>query len=367
MFTNKDLQEILEYKAPKSMLSVYLNTEPVEGGAEAHRLRLRSMLKEVDLVEDVQVVERFFDHEFDWSGRSAAVFSCAQDGYLRAYSLQVPVRSRVRVSDRPHVKPLVDLLDSFGGYGVALLDKQGARLFYFHLGELREQEGILGESVRRTKRGGGSAAPGRRGGAAGQTNHAEEVAGRNVKDAADFAARFFAENNVRRVLLGGTEDNLALFRGQLPKAWQSLVVGSFPMSMTASHAEVLERAMQVGQAAERRRESKLVEAAVTGAAKGRGGAVDLEDTLSAVHGGRVHTLLIQDGFRAPGRRCKSCGYVTTQQQIATCAFCGGEFEQIPDSVEMAVRKVMQSGGEVEVLHDNKALSKHGKIGALLRY
>lgn len=366
MFTNKDLQELLAYKAPASMLSVYLNTEPVEGGVETHRLRLRSLLKEVGLREDVQVVERYFDHEFDWSGRSAVVFSCAEDDYFRAYSLQVPVRSRVRISDRPHVKPLVDMLDSFGGYGVALIDKQGARLFHFHLGELREQEGIMGESVRRTKRGGGSAAQGRRGGAAGQTNHVEEVAERNIKDAADFSARFFGENNVRRILLGGTEDNLSIFRSQLPKAWQSLVVGDFPMSMTASHNEVLERAMQVGQEAERRREKKLVEAVVTGAAKGKGGVVRLDDTLGAVHEGRVQTLLISEGFRAPGRRCTGCGYITTQS-IETCVFCGGKFEQITDAVELAVRKVMQSGGDVEVLHDDKALSKHGNIGALLRY
>ena len=224
----------------------------------------------------------------------------------------------------------------------------------------------MGESVRRTKRGGGSAAQGRRGGAAGQTNHVEEVAERNIKEAVDFSARFFAENNVRRILLGGTEDNLAIFRAQLPKAWQSLVVGSFPMSMTATHNEVLERAMQVGRDAERKREIKLVEAAITGAAKGRGGVICLDDTLSAVHEGRVHTLLILDGFRAPGRRCQGCGYVTTQSMEA-CVFCGNKFEQIPDAVEMAVRKVMQTGGEVEVLHDDQVLSKHGNIGALLRY
>src|SRR3972149_8269592 len=144
------------------------------------------------------MVERFFDHEFDWSGRSAAVFSCAQEGFFRAFSIQVPVRSRVRFSDRPHVKPLVDLLDSYGGYGVALVDKQGARLFYFHLGELREQEGIMGESVRRVKRGGGSAAPGRRGGIAGRTHNVEEGTERNIKEEGDFAVHFFTENNVRR-------------------------------------------------------------------------------------------------------------------------------------------------------------------------
>jgi len=226
MLTERDLKDLLDYQAQSPVLSVYLNTEPNAGSVDTHKLRLRSLLKEIEMPEDIERVLRYFDHEFDWSGRSVAVFSCVPQTYFQAYPLAVVVRSRVRVDNRPYVKPLADLLDSFGGYGVALVDKQGARLFYFHLGELREMEGMVGEEIRHTKRGGGSQAAGRRGGVAGKTNYTEELAERNIKDAADFAARFFAENNVRRVLIGGTEDNLKPFRASLPKAWQSLVVGT---------------------------------------------------------------------------------------------------------------------------------------------
>lgn len=366
MLTDKDIRELLDYQSPNPVLSLYLNTDPSEGNAETHRQHLRALLRQVDQAADVEVVERFFEHEFSWTGRSVAVFSCAADQWFRHYPLAIPLRSRIRLSDRPHVKPLADLLDSFGGYGVALVDKQGARFFYFHLGELREQEGILGENVRHTKRGGGSQAPGRRGGSAGQTNYVEEVAERNAREAAEFATRFFAENNVRRILIGGTDENVTLFRNQLPKAWQSLVVGSFPMSMTASHAEVLERAMQVGYEAEKRREAKLVDAVVTAAAKGKGGAVGLEDTLKALNDGRIQTLLILEGLREAGYRCTGCQYLTAVE-VQTCPYCGGSVAHIPDAVELAVHKVMQNGGEVEVLRDDDGLAKHGHIGALLRY
>ena len=276
------------------------------------------------------------------------------------------IRSRIRVGNRPHVKPLVNLFDSYGGYGVALVDKQGARVFSFHLGELREQEGVLGESIRRVKHGGGSQAAGRRSGEAGQTYYSEEVAERNMREAAEFAAQFFNQKNVRRVLLGGTDDNLALFRSLLPKAWQSLVVGSFPISMNASHDEVLERAMAAGKKTDVLREKRLVDAVITGAAKGRGGVVDLDNTLGAIHEGRIQTLLITDGFRAPGYRCKGCEYMTSQE-MTKCPFCENEFEKIDDAVELTVRRVLQNGGEVEVLENNPKLREHGNIGALLRY
>lgn len=366
MLTESDLRELLSYKAQHPVLSVYLNTEPTEGGSDAYKLRLRSMLKNVELSDDVAAVEQFFAHEYNWSGRSVVVFSCAPDEFRRAYTLAVPVGDRMRIGDHPHVKPLADLLDSFGGYGVAIVDKQGARLFYFHLGELREQEGVLGETVRHTKRGGASAVAGRRGGVAGQTNYAEEVTDRNMKDAAEFAVRFFSDNKVRRVVIGGTGDNIALFRSQLPKSWQSLIVGDFPMSMTATNNEVLERAMQIGREADLRRESHLVETLITNAAKGRGGVVRLDETLGAVHDGRVQTLVIRDSYRAPGYRCQGCGYITAQL-ARRCPFCSSLLEQIPDAVEMAVHKVMQQGGEVEVLHDEQVTRTFGHIGALLRY
>jgi peptide subunit release factor 1 (eRF1) len=366
MLSDHDLHELLSYKAGSPVLSLYLNTEPENGNADYHRLELRSLLREVHIPEDEAVIMRYFDHEHDWTGRSVAVFSCAAEGYFRAYPLAVPVRSRVRINDRPHVKPLADLLDSYGGYGVVLVDKQGARVFNFHLGELREQEGVLGESVRHTKRGGGSSAPGRRGGTAGQTDYVDEVTERNMKDVVSFATHFFSENNIRRILIGGTDQNVALFKSLLPKAWQSLVVGHFPMSMSASNTEVYERSMQIGKEAELQREARLVDTVVTETAKGRMGVLGLDDTLEMVREGRVQVLVLREGYRAPGYVCQGCGYLVTQV-MEGCPFCGGAFKEIPDAVETAVRQVMQQGADVEVLQSEQEFVVGQSIGALLRY
>lgn len=366
MLSDRDVQDLLHYQPSHPVLSIYLNTDPAEGNADAYKLRLRTMLKDIEMAEDVAAIYRYFEHEHDWSGRSVAVFSCAPQKFFKAFPLAVAIRSRVQINDRPYVKPLADLLDSYGGYGVVLVDKQGARLFYFHLGELREQEGVMGETIRHTKRGGGSQAAGRRGGTAGQTDYTEEMADRNIKEVIEAATRFFSENNVRRIAIGGTDDNIALFRSHLPKSWQSLVIGTFPINMTASHVEVLERAMQIGREAEHRREALLVDAIVTNTAKGRGGSIGLEDTLDALREGRVQSLVICDGYRAPGYRCKSCGHLSSRP-MGSCPFCSGETEQIPDAVEVAVRQVMRSGGEVEVLHHDPTPKGFEKIGALLRY
>ncbi|HBY07325.1 MAG TPA: hypothetical protein DEH22_05885 [Chloroflexi bacterium] len=366
MLTELDLRELLELKPQHPVLSIYLNTDPSQGSADVYKLKLRSMLKEVNLPKDTSAIEEYFEHEHNGAGRSVAIFSCEPEDFFRVYPIQVPIRSRIRISNRPHVKPLADLFDSYGGYGVALIDKQGARLFSFHLGELKEQEGILGESIRRSKHGSGSQAAGRRSGESSLAPHTAELTERNMRESAEFSTHFFTENNVRRVLIGGTDDNIAAFRGHLPKKWQSLIVGTFPISMTASQSEVMERAMKVGQAAEREREAKAVETVVTAAAKDQNAVIGLDETLAMVHEGRIQNLLVIEGFRSTGYRCLGCGYLTAQK-LEGCPFCSGNFEEIPDAVDLAVRRVLEESGEVDILHDNPQLAEHGKIGALLRY
>lgn len=365
MLSEKDLRELIDYSPSTPVISVYLNTEPAGGNADAYRLRLRTMLKNVDLPQDVAAIERYFEHEYNWSGRGVAIFSNASEKFFKVYPLAVPVQNLVHVGYKPSIRPLTDLLDSYGGYGVVLVDKQGARLFNFHLGELREQEGYFGEAIRKIKRGSASSFPGRRGGQTAQNPDVAETVERNLKDIVEVATEFFEENHVRRVLLGGTDDNLAQFRSLMPKSWQSLVVGSFSVSMTASHLDVLERAMQVGLEAELGRERKLVDQLITAAAKNSGGVVGLEETLQAVNEGRVQTLAIVEGFFAPGFRCGDCKTLTMYPE--NCASCEGEVEPIQDVVNFAISAVIRTGGEIEVIHENEAFEKVGSIGAFLRY
>lgn len=365
MLSDHDLQELLHYSSREPMLSVYLNTDPAHGGNEDLKLQLNTLLGEVDLPDDKTVVVKYFESLRDARGRGLAIFSNIKEGFVRSYRLAVPVRSRVFVGDHPYVKPLADLLDVYGNYGVVLVDKQGARLFHFHLGDLVEQEGTLGEEIHHTKGRASSSSPGGRSGFSSQPRNNDEVSNRNIRESVEFAMKFFEKEHTRRILIGGTDENVAQFRRYLPKAWQSLVMGTFAMSMSALPAEVLARAMETGQQAERRREEHLVESMLTAAAKGKEGVVGLANTLEAVHAGRVSTLIVQEGLRSPAYQCKGCGHLLVQA-TEVCQFCGKRFEKIEDAVEMVVRKVMQTGGAVDIVRDNEHLKEVG-IGALLRY
>ncbi|MBI9044850.1 MAG: hypothetical protein JEZ06_10210 [Anaerolineaceae bacterium] len=366
MLNENDLKKLLEVSEAKSVLSVYLNTDPSEGNADAYKLRLRNMLKEVNLPDDVNAIERYFNQEFDWSGRGIAIFSCTKIGFFQTYPLAIPVRDLVHVGDRPSIKPLKNLLENFGGYCVVLVDKQGARLFSFHLGELKETEGVMGETVKHMKKGGASSVHARQSGSGGKTQSVEETIDRNMRETMEFSTSFFSENQVRRILISGTDDNIALFRNQMPKSWQSLVIGTFPMNMAASHAEVLEKAFEIGKQVEKNKEEKLVSTMITSAAKDQGGVYGLEDTLKAINTGRVQTLIVADGFSTPGFFCPDCD-ILTSLSIDPCKMCNNNISEAIDIVELAVGSVIDKGGEVEIVGPIKVLQEKGNIGAILRY
>ncbi len=81
-------------------------------------------------------------------------------------------------------------------------------------------------------------------------------------------------------------------------------MGSFSIDMIANENEVMERSLEIVQVADQEREAALVSTVVTAAAKGSNGVIRLDDTLGAVYEGRVKTLIVSDGYHAPGYRCK---------------------------------------------------------------
>lgn len=247
MFTESSLRKIKDFSASDPIVSLYLNTEPSRGNAETHRLRLRNMIKDISLKQDADAIEKFFNFTYDWSGRSVAVFSCAPAGFFESISLAIPVKDFIQIGSRAAVAPLEELLEEYSNMGVILVDKQGAKLFLFHLGELVEQEGFLGDQVKQIKSGGASSEHGLRGGSLDGGRSVRETIDRNQRDIAELATRFLESKRVRRIMIGGTDENVSHFRNFLPKSMQSLIVGTFPMSMTANNGEVLQKVLQTVQ------------------------------------------------------------------------------------------------------------------------
>ncbi len=362
MITQAELQRLIDFEPSKStVLSLYLNVDPGRRSKDKYRLWLRNLLKEVAGQADpadIERVERYIDFEYDWQGKGVVCFAGTQAGLWQTFSLAIPVEDGVFVGDRPHIKPLTDLMDRHEPYGVAQVDREGARLFRIHMGEIVETAGTLGEETKRHKQGGWAAQKLQR--------YEDGQASHNLRSAANVAIDFFQQGACRRIVLAGTEDTVSQFYGLLPRAWQEKVAGTIPLDMNASEIKVLTKSRAVIRDALACEQTKLVERVITAAAKNEGGVIGLADTLAALQEERAHTLVVAEGFSAPGYRCTSCGYVAADGSRA-CPYCRGSMTHVDDAVEYAVKRILELGGQVESVRNNPSLVKAGSIGAVLRY
>jgi peptide subunit release factor 1 (eRF1) len=373
MITQEDLQELLAFDAEGSqVLSLYLDADTSQQTSETVKLQVRAMLKEIEGIgDDAASIERYLDFSHDWGIPGLAIFSCAPCDFFRAYPSAISFQNRIRTGRRPYIKPLSHLLDYYAYYGVIVIDRVGARFFEYHLGELQKVAGTLGEDVRKQKLGGGSArgggtttATGQRGGQGGR--HEEEVASRNMREAADAALKFFANRPIRRLFVGGTTENVAQFKEYLSKQLLSRIAGTFTVDSNAGEHEIHDLALDLLRQANAEREQRVVSNLITTAAKGGSAVTGLDSTLRSLGEGRVQTLVVSDGFRVPGFYDANSNFLSAYETDPS-PYGDRELVAIDDVIEEAVLNTFEQGGTVEVIRDNPDLEKVGQIGALLRY
>ncbi len=367
MITQEQFQVLLSYEpGEQKVLSLYLNTDSAQDSIEAMKLKAKNLLREAkNLPKDVHAVETYLNHSFDWKSPGLAVFSSRNGDFFAAYPTAVSFRNRLRLTPKPYLKPLGHLLDYYAHYGVVLADKVGARFFAYHLGELQESNGFMGEEIHKLKAGRGSSAIGRRGGTGGASRE-EENTRRNLREAASAAADFFNDHPIRRLFLGGTAENTAQFRDLLPKRLQSCLAGTFVIDMNAGEHDVRQETLRMLETANEAREKKLVNS-LLGSAQASGGTavLGLDDTLQAVSNRRVQTLLISDGFQQPGYVDYNSGFVVAN--LAKSPLTVEELTAVDDVIDSAFTLSLNQGAHVEVIRDDPDLEKAGNIGALLRF
>jgi len=362
MMNENELQELASFVSRGSpALSLYLDTDLTQQQKEKCRLVLRELLdrvRESASDQDLARVQRFFDVEYDWQARAVALFSSAAQGFWRVYPLPLPLENAAHLGDRLYLTPLTELVGEHERYGIILVDREGARFFSTHMGQIEERSEWVGQDLKRHKQGGFAAARLQR--------HVDKLAEQNLKLAAEAAARFSREIRCVGLILGGSEETIAQFRGMLPKGLQKQVIGTLPLDMAASATAVMEKSAELIESQERERKQILVQNLITAAAKGGDAVIGLADTFYVAHQGRARTLVVEKGFEAVGYLCGGCGYVSAEP-IQKCPFCGGEPKEIEGAVNLVMQRVVRDGGRVETIADSEPLAEAGHVAAILRY
>jgi len=266
----------------------------------------------------------------------------------------------VHVGPRPYLRPLLDVLDEYERYVVALVDKEKARLFMVYLGEIVEQEFVEDLVPGKHEQGGWSQAN-------YQRHHAAHVFWHLRRVAEELSALLWRKPFDRLVLAGPPEATAEL-RRLLPRRLRERLAGTFPAEIFAPPSEILAKTREIEREAERVAEERLIDDLLDAVFVGRG-VRGLAPTLRAISRGAVHRLIVTDAAGPPGAECPACGLLIAECTIS-CPECGGTPRRLDDVVERAVERTLNEGGLVETVHGpaSDRLSREGEgIGAFLRF
>ncbi|MGH9040892.1 MAG: Vms1/Ankzf1 family peptidyl-tRNA hydrolase [Acidimicrobiia bacterium] len=289
--------------------------------------------------------------------RGLAFFACSADGFFEVIESPLPVRNEIVVNETPHVFQLESLAHTYERFAVVLVDRQRARLFRFEQGELTEHTEVFDAVPRRHDQGGRSAANIQR--------HTDELAHKHLKHASEITFEEIGRHPVDHLILGGPHEVVTEFEAVLHPYLKERVAARLTIMVTAAPEEVRQAALRVEQEVSRAAEEAIVDRLRNQVGAGNAGVAGLEATLRALVERRVDTLLVSDGYEAPGWRCASCRWLAVRGR--GCPVCGASMVLLEDVVEQAVEEALANKCRVEVVKESADLDVLGRIGALLRF
>jgi peptide subunit release factor 1 (eRF1) len=309
--------------------------------------------------EDLRRIEAHVKAGIDRSRtRGLAIFSCSGQGLWEVIELPMPVRNQLVVNQTPQVKQLETIVDSYERFGVLLADKQRARMLVFELGELVDKSELFDQLPRHDDDHGDWDKDHVRDHSAAQAHH-------HVRRAAQVAFSVFQERSFGHLIIAAPDEIAHELERELHSYLRDRIAARLTLPVNATEPVIRAAALEVEAQVERARDAALVDRLREAVGSGAGGVAGLEAVLQALVERRVDTLVVSDGFEAPGWRCEDCRFLAVKGR--KCPLCGSVMVEAPDVVEEAVEEALTQSCRIAVCIGNADLDVHGRIGALLRF
>jgi peptide subunit release factor 1 (eRF1) len=372
VLTLADVRVLAARRAEPVVTSVYMDVDgrsrPVADDYRAAFVRLAANLRHRAhnlgdprtaraVAADIDRMRARLEQDLDRSAtRGVALFSASEQDWFEAVELPWPVRDDAGIGPAPRVAQLLAGLDEYEPVVAVLADHRRLRVLLVELGELAEIADLVDwedRAVDTTVELGS------------YQRHTDDQARRHDEHVARLVERAITDWPTARLVVAGPDRAVAGLEHHLRPETRRRIVGRAGLSLIAGAPEIHDAVTAVARAAERRHEADLVEQLRQAAMRsGRRGVVGLEATLAALADKRVGTLMVSEGFTAPGARCPSCGHIGIA--VRRCPSCGTTTAEIDDVIEDLVGHALAQGATVEFARGTE-LDRFGRVGALTRY
>ncbi len=373
MLNHDEITKLAKIKADDMYyISCYLNVDPVENARGDYLIHFKNMLKKASenlakdirkqIMPDIKKIDSYIvANKRDFKKGLAIISSAAADFWWESH-FSTGFRNEVVVDKLPYIKPLLNMIDTFRRYAVMIIDKESARLFAVHLGEIKEYREIYTDNVPGKHKKGGWFSLAER----SFERHIDYHVELHIKDVIKQLERLLESGDITRLVIGGTEEAMSMAKSLFPRHISGKIIGTFSVTMSAPGNEVLFRVTPVIEAYERKEKEETIELLMTKTMKNENAVLGIDNVLSALQEGRVMKLLFVKDYKTHGFSCARCGFLTSQM-AAECPYCKKPMQKVDYMIDLAAQKAIEQGAAFEVVHDNKQFEKAGAIGAFLRY
>lgn len=371
MLSRSELERLAALKSDEGILSAYIKIDPNLGydrtqASAAFKGAAKRFLRSAD-----DRARKIFEREKDriqkhldaWvpKGRSLVIFTSAPSDLWEVLNLDVALPTALIANRTTYTAMLSRLLDEYPRMAVVLLDGDEARIY---LGEQRQREkdSEISSDIPGWHEQGGWAQ-------ARYQRHIEFHHARHLKKVAAELKDIYYSKPFDRLVLVGVDSAVDELRTMLPDPIAARLVGHFGADFKQhSDDEILQRASDLRTDALRREEVALVHQIVDAAGAGGKGVVGIENTIRAIHDGRVETLVRVAGVEAGGSACENCEYFSSER-FERCPVCDGPSERLEDVAGYAAEQAFLKGAKINTVLDeaSEMLAARGGLGAVLRY
>lgn len=353
-------------------VSLYLNVNPVTNPKGDYVIWFKNALKSTAeslekavfkrVEKDLNAIDAYvLGNRRDFK-KGLVLLSSSENSFWRKYNLSVPLKSELIVNKAPYIKPLLDVLDNYRRYAVLLVEKDSARIFTVHLGEITEYGKVHTPDVPgRHKKGGWFALS-----QSHYERHIEYHVGLHLKDVVKRLGSFLKDEGIDGLVVGGSEEAVLKTKELLPGAIAGKTIGNFNTGMFENTAGILKKVEPVLEKYERQKGKEMVTELINRTMKNDRAVIGVDDVLNALQEGKVKKLILLRDFSREGFQCSDCSALLAQGR-QRCPYCGGKMEGEAYIVELAAQRAVEQDAVVQVVSDSEGLEKAGGIGAFLRF
>ncbi len=286
--------------------------------------------------------------------RGLAVFCCTATGLFETLSLPVAMHDQVTLGAGPDVAQLCALLAAPEPVLAVVVDREKSAMLWTESGEVQVLEGPSDPTPRRvdTDLEIGSF-----------DRHAAELAVQHYRGVAHWVNEELQGRPAKHLVLSGPEAAVNQLQHELPRAVKDLIGGTLALPISTREADVASAALDVARSVQRREQAALVRDLRGRAEQDASAVTGLAATLEALSAGTAKTLLVEEGFAAPGAYCPECGELLARG--IRCPRCRAAPIAVDNVVDAAVTEAFTHHVDLEFCPPGD-LADVGRIGALQR-